>query len=194
MKKLLLTISFILTLSAVLSLAVLATSAQEPSNPNNDGYIYITYDTNGGSEVKTQKVLIGSKLTAPAVPTKQGYDFDGWYIRLNEEAERTEAERSAKKEGKNLDEAALVAVDANDELWSFVGYVATENMTLTAKWVPNDEMPPMEMKINGDAFVESLGLMAKGLIGIFVVTLVIIGVVAILNWHGRSLDRRKNKK
>ena len=128
------------------------------------------------------------------MPTKQGYDFDGWYIRLNEEAERTEAERSAKKEGKNLDEAALVAVDANDELWSFVGYVATENMTLTAKWVPNDEMPPMEMKINGDAFVESLGLMAKGLIGIFVVTLVIIGVVAILNWHGRSLDRRKNKK
>lgn len=58
----------------------------------------------------------------------------------------------------------------------------------------NDEMPPMKVQINGAAFVESLGLMGKGMVGIFVVTLVIIGVVAILNWHGKTMDDRKNKK
>ena len=57
-----------------------------------------------------------------------------------------------------------------------------------------DEMPPMEIHIDGEAFVDSLGLMVKGMIGIFVVTLVIIGVVAILNWHGKTLEDRNNRK
>lgn len=56
-----------------------------------------------------------------------------------------------------------------------------------------DEMKPMEFKIDFDAFVNSLGLMGKGMIGIFVVTLIIVGVVAILNWHGKSLEDRRNK-
>ena len=57
-----------------------------------------------------------------------------------------------------------------------------------------DEMPEMEFQIDGEGFLESLGYMGKGMVGIFVVTLVIVGVVAILNWHGRSLERRNNKK
>ena len=57
-----------------------------------------------------------------------------------------------------------------------------------------DEMPPMEIRIDFEAFVNSLGLMLKGMIGIFVVTLVIIGVVAILNWHGKTLEDRNNRK
>ena len=51
----------------------------------------------------------------------------------------------------------------------------------------------MEFKIDTDAFVDSLSLMGKGMVGIFVVTLVIIGVVATLNWHGKSLEERNNK-
>lgn len=57
-----------------------------------------------------------------------------------------------------------------------------------------DEMKEMNFSWNWDGFVNSLGLMGKGMLGIFVVTLVIIGVVAILNWHGRSLEKRNNKK
>ncbi len=58
----------------------------------------------------------------------------------------------------------------------------------------DDEMPPMKIRIDGKAFLNSLGLMVKGMIGIFVVTLVIVGVVAVLNWHGKTLDDRKNKR
>lgn len=57
-----------------------------------------------------------------------------------------------------------------------------------------EEMPPMKVKIDVDAFVSSLGLMGKGMFGIFVVTLVIIGVVATLNWHGKSLEARNEKR
>ena len=57
-----------------------------------------------------------------------------------------------------------------------------------------DNMKEMEFEINGEAFVDSLALMGKGMFGIFVVTLVIIGAVAILNWHGRSLERRNKNK
>ena len=53
-----------------------------------------------------------------------------------------------------------------------------------------DEMPPMEFEIDGEAFVDSLSYMGQGMLGIFVVTLVIIGVVAILNWHGRHLEKK----
>ena len=57
-----------------------------------------------------------------------------------------------------------------------------------------DEMKEMDFSWNWDGCVDSLGFMGKGMLGIFVVTLVIIGVVAILNWHGRSLEKRNNKK
>ena len=58
-------------------------------------------------------------------------------------------------------------------------------------------MKEMEFEIDGEtfqSFLESLGYMGKGMFGIFVVTLVIIGAVAILNWHGRSLERRNQNK
>ena len=57
-----------------------------------------------------------------------------------------------------------------------------------------DDMPEMKFEVDGGAFVDSLEYMGKGMLGIFVVTLVIVGVVAILNWHGRSLERRNQNK
>lgn len=60
--------------------------------------------------------------------------------------------------------------------------------------VSMDDMPEMKFEVDGEAFLDSLGYMGKGMLGIFVVTLVIVGVVAILNWHGRSLERRNKNK
>ena len=57
-----------------------------------------------------------------------------------------------------------------------------------------ENMKEIEFEIDGEAFVDSLEFLGKGMFGIFVVTLVIIGAVAILNWHGRSLERRNQNK
>ncbi len=46
-----------------------------------EGYILITFDTNGGSYVKAQLVSKDSEyIDEPSDPTKQGYAFEGWYI------------------------------------------------------------------------------------------------------------------
>lgn len=39
----------------------------------------VSFDSNGGSAVDNVTVADGGLLKAPAVPTKTGYSFDGWY-------------------------------------------------------------------------------------------------------------------
>lgn len=39
----------------------------------------VTFNTNGGSEVKSQPVAKGSKVQRPLPPTKDGFVFDNWY-------------------------------------------------------------------------------------------------------------------
>nr|WP_283945898.1 InlB B-repeat-containing protein [Paenibacillus amylolyticus] len=39
----------------------------------------LTFNSNGGSEVTEQTVSYGDKVIVPAVPTKAGYTFAGWY-------------------------------------------------------------------------------------------------------------------
>jgi uncharacterized repeat protein (TIGR02543 family) len=39
----------------------------------------ITFDSNGGSPVPSQKLFIGEPVKEPAAPSRQGFVFDGWY-------------------------------------------------------------------------------------------------------------------
>ena len=39
----------------------------------------ITFNTDGGSDVLSQKVLMGGKASEPEAPTKPGFSFVGWY-------------------------------------------------------------------------------------------------------------------
>ena len=40
----------------------------------------VTFDTNGGSKVNSQTVPYGETAKTPAIPTKTGYTFAGWYL------------------------------------------------------------------------------------------------------------------
>ena len=44
-----------------------------------DGYRVVTFDANGGSTVESQNVHVGTRAEEPADPTREGYEFDGWY-------------------------------------------------------------------------------------------------------------------
>ena len=46
---------------------------------NNAGF-YIEFDTVGGSHIETSKLMYGDKIDILKVPTKQGYEFTGWYL------------------------------------------------------------------------------------------------------------------
>lgn len=45
-----------------------------------EGYYKVTFKSDGGSKVKSQIVKKGNLVTMPNTPTKDGCDFDGWYL------------------------------------------------------------------------------------------------------------------
>ena len=65
----------------------------------------ITFEENGGSEVSDQTVKCGEKIKEPKKPTKEGYQFKGWYSDF----------------------------DCEDE-WDFSEDTVDGNMTLYALW------------------------------------------------------------
>ena len=49
--------------------------------PNEDGafFVTVTFDSQGGSQVASQTVAVGTAVTRPANPARNGYSFQGWY-------------------------------------------------------------------------------------------------------------------
>ena len=74
-------------------------------------YFTVTFDTNGGSAVKSASVARNSKVTKPADPTKDGFIFDGWYA----------------------DKALTMVFDFNTAI--------TNNITVYAKWTEKTVTP-----------------------------------------------------
>ena len=68
----------------------------------------VTYDSQGGSEVISNTVANGSKISPPSDPTLAGYTFSAWY-----------------KE------------PACENIWDFDNATVSENITLYAKWTAN---------------------------------------------------------
>ena len=66
----------------------------------------VTFDSKGGSDVQTQTVEKGGKLTEPKDPTRSNYDFAGWATADNE----------------------------TSPLWDFVTGTVEADMTLYARW------------------------------------------------------------
>lgn len=40
----------------------------------------VTFNTNGGSTIPSEQVVVGQKISAPSTPSKAGYVFDDWYL------------------------------------------------------------------------------------------------------------------
>ena len=47
----------------------------------------VTFNSNGGSAVSSQTVKDGESATKPSNPTREGYEFAGWYLNLNDTVE-----------------------------------------------------------------------------------------------------------
>ncbi|WP_318615743.1 DUF4073 domain-containing protein, partial [Sporosarcina sp. YIM B06819] len=75
---------------------------------NNDEMVVI-FDAQGGSVVESKTAIYNTAITAPTVPTKAGYTFDGWY----KEVGLTNA-------------------------WDFTEDTVTSATTLYAKWTINN--------------------------------------------------------
>ena len=85
MKKILfLTLLMIILVSVCLTSCFKPTGSGGTTQPDNDpnankkSYT-VTFDSDGGSSVASQSVVIGKYVTEPSTPIKHGYVFLGWY-------------------------------------------------------------------------------------------------------------------
>ena len=57
-------------------LVILAVVALEMRDPG----LTITFDSRGGTDVPAQNQMYGEMLEVPEPPTREGYEFTGWYV------------------------------------------------------------------------------------------------------------------
>ena len=148
----------------------------------------ITFDTNGGSEIAPITQDYGTKITAPADPTRKGYTFKGWDKEI---PETMPAENMTVKAQWEINRYAITfdtnggseiapitqdygtAITAPDnptrEGYTFIGWdkaipttMPAENMTVTAQW-KDSEKPTGEIKINEHSWKAFLNNITFGL-------------------------------
>ncbi len=115
MKK---TFGFILT-AIMLCLCFALSACGQTGDKNGDAhhddgtYYTVTFDSQGGSAVESQTVREGNPAAAPTSPTRENFDFGGWYKSAGENAAR----------------------------WDFSTDRVNENLTLYARWTAKQEPP-----------------------------------------------------
>ena len=148
----------------------------------------ITFDTNGGSEIAPITQDYGTKITAPADPTRKGYTFKGW----DKEIPKTmPAENMTVKAQWEINqytitfdtnggsEIATITQDYGTEItapdnptregYTFIGWdkaipttMPAENITVTAQW-KDSEKPTGEIKISENSWKAFLNNITFGL-------------------------------
>jgi uncharacterized repeat protein (TIGR02543 family) len=100
----------------------------KPGGDDGGGGFTVTFNSNGGSNVASiSGVESGTGIDKPADPTKDGFDFAGWYK-----------------------EAALTT------LWNFASDPVTANTTLYAKWVAEGSTFTVTFNSTGGSAVATL--------------------------------------
>ena len=76
---------FLVTVSLCLAFALSACGNPDKAG-GNDTYYTVTFDSQGGSAVESQRVLKGNPARAPESPTRDDFIFQGWYQSKEEDA------------------------------------------------------------------------------------------------------------
>ena len=80
-------IAILCSIILCLCLALSACGENPGDNSNNETYYTVMFDSQGGSDVESQRVLEGNPARAPQSPTRGDDIFQGWYKSDNENAE-----------------------------------------------------------------------------------------------------------
>lgn len=89
-----------------------ADETDDDNTENGSGYYTVTFDSLGGSDVQSQRVFAGNPARTPASPTKENFEFNGWYLYAD-----------------------------GGELWNFFTDRVNGDITLYAHWTEIQEPP-----------------------------------------------------
>lgn len=103
-------------------------------------YFMVNYNTNGGSNVPSEKLATGSQVSRPETPIKHGCDFIGWFMKdVNESGQEVEVA---------VNFETLVVQDKNIEIyakWQEKSYTIRFDATTA-----NGEIEPLVAKVGED--------------------------------------------
>ncbi len=99
-----------------------------------DTYYTITFDSQGGSLVESEQVLKGNLAKVPSSPTKESFDFQGWYRSIEENATR----------------------------WNFSIDRVYENITLYAHWTLKEKAPTVSNTLTYEQNTSKTGYIVTG--------------------------------
>ncbi len=88
-----------------------------PTGEGANAYYTVEFNSNGGSEVQSARVLAGNPVRRPTPPVRAGYFLNGWY---------TDAQTSAENE------------------WDFERDRVNSDLTLYAGWTANESVQPTD--------------------------------------------------
>jgi len=89
-------------------------NGNDNNNEDNHTYYTVTFDSNGGSSVESQRVMEGNTVRRPEAPTRETYSFIGWYKEATDNAEQ----------------------------WNFSSDRVNSDITLYAKWQSSEAHTP----------------------------------------------------
>ncbi len=118
-------------LTSLLCLVIGLTGCNNSGNdntPNSGTYFTVSFDSQGGSAVESQKVLEGNPVKSPDAPQRENYSFAGWYK----------------------------STEADAEEWQFATDRVQSDMTLYAKWQSSEHLTTTEsltFERKGDAYI-----------------------------------------
>jgi len=131
---------------------------------NNNGVFVkqytVTFESNGGSPVPAQTIVQGNKVAEPQDPTRNGFDFGGWY------SDATFADETTK--------------------WDFASNTVTASITLYARWQVKD----IGFYPDDSPIITSSGLIIyrSGANGPTTTTLTIISGYSDVKWYYNNIE------
>ena len=115
--------AIVLCLCFVFSACGEAGGKDKGDDASDDTYYTVTFDSQGGSAVDSQKVFAGNPAVLPSSPTRSDDIFLGWFRSASESAAQ----------------------------WNFSSDRVNENVTLYAHWAVNTEDPTASVTFERNA-------------------------------------------
>lgn len=129
---------FILTAIMLCLCFVLSACGEAGGNRSESGddgtYYTVTFDSRRGSAVESKRVLAGNPVSAPDSPTRENFNFNGWFRSINENAAR----------------------------WNFSTDRVNENLTLYAHWTEKQQTPAPSATLTFELSTAGTGYIVTG--------------------------------
>ncbi len=145
---------FALLLVIILSASLFAACDEAEPPVTEDVYHTVTFNTAGGGQIDPMRVLSGSKISAPPVPVREGFLFDGWLngsVKWNFEEDTVTSDITLKASWINA--RTLFDYEIRDGVAVILGYKGSDSSVVLPRYIDG-----IEVSAIGDRAFENINI------------------------------------